>query len=406
MLLPYASDQLPPGKSVVTISLLILNVLLTLMLQAFAWLHHDSQLAVLSLVGIVPAQLHPYTFLTYMFFHAGAAPLLLNMFYLWVFGAGVEEAVGKIKMLLLYAGAGCAGGMLQWLAAIRLLPAAQAAQPIVGASAACAGLIGIYAARYYRAKLSFVFLPYRPSVVALVSFFLGYEMLMGIWSVLQNQTQDGVAHWAHVGGFVFGLAAAQIMGLIKLGQKAYLQQDAEHALSRANAGAAMRRWESLLKREPDNLLAQEKLADCWLLLGDTEQAAAILYTGICSALQHGKRTNAARIACTLEKRNINLPPLKPAELYLTAGALEEMEEWALAQQIYYNIAHKHSDAPEAEIALLKSASLALRCHQEHEAAEILANFVQRFPASQWAAQAKEMQRTLHTSPPSENNSSG
>src|SRR5579862_1247327 len=247
MLLPYATDNRPLTRPIATVTLLCGSIGFTLILLLGAADGRWSVEPVLNAVGIVPAHFRPISLFTYMFVHESIGHLVLNMFYLWVFGAGVEAALGGRKFLLLYLFSGAFGGALQWLVTITLLPGADNV-PIVGASAACAGLIGLYAVRYYRARLSFIGLWFQPHVVTVISVFLAYEIGSGLWDLASHATEAGVAHWSHIGGFVFGLSCAQALHLDEVGQREYLTQDASRAMDRSVPGAAIRRWETLLNR--------------------------------------------------------------------------------------------------------------------------------------------------------------
>src|SRR5690348_7157620 len=89
---------------------------------------------ILQTFGLEPGHFRPLTLFTYPFVHESGGHLLINLFYLWVFGAGVEDAIGSGWFLMLYLAGGAVGGALQCAVTLTLLPASYATTPIVGAS--------------------------------------------------------------------------------------------------------------------------------------------------------------------------------------------------------------------------------------------------------------------------------
>jgi membrane associated rhomboid family serine protease len=401
VLLPYASDRRPTRAPVITGALLLVNVALTLVIlagQRASGGRHGFDLV--RTFGIVPAHFSLLSLFTYTFLHENIGHLLINLFYLWVFGAGVEEAVGRGRFLVLYVLGGAVGGALQILVTLKLLPPSNMEIPIVGASAACATLIGLYAVRYYRSRLSFVGLPFRPHVVAVITLFLVFEIGAGFWDLFAGAASGGVAHWAHVGGFIFGMACAYSLGLDDAGQRAYLTLDAAQAMDQNVPGAAIKRWETLLQEEPNNAQARAELAQAWLLLGDTEQARQHYCEAIRTYLAQNRRSDAARLyaqAMEMEdgagRKNRVSADLSTAQLFVLGGALEEREQYPLAADTLYSVVQRSPEAPEAETALLKVIYLYVhRLRRQEEARRLLALFLERYPQSQWRARAEELGR--------------
>ena len=139
-----------------------------------------------------------------MFLHGGWLHLAGNMLFLWVFGNNVEDRLGRITFLLLYVLGGLAATALQ----VAFDP--NSAVPNVGASGAIAAVLGSYLVMFPRARIHtlvfFIFITslQLPAVVVLVGWFV-LQLFSGVGG-MGNQLGGGVAYWAHVGGFVFGLA--------------------------------------------------------------------------------------------------------------------------------------------------------------------------------------------------------
>jgi len=172
--------------------------------------------------GMVPAVLFGYadlperlravpaaaTLVTSMFLHGGWLHLLGNMLYLWIFGKGVETALGAPRFLVFYMLCGVAAGLTQALTD----PTADV--PMIGASGAIAGTLGAYLVLHPRANV--VVLVWILIFVRLIT--LPAVILLGIWFALQllsavsmDPGEPGVAFWAHVGGFVVGSALVLVM---------------------------------------------------------------------------------------------------------------------------------------------------------------------------------------------------
>jgi membrane associated rhomboid family serine protease len=152
------------------------------------------------------------TVFTSMFMHGGILHLAGNMLFLWVFGNNIEDSMGRPRFLLFYLLAGITAVYAQSLVDT------SSTVPTIGASGAVAGVLGGYALLHPQARvLTLIFLVFFISVIEIPA-----VILLGIWFVLQflpalGQTAvtdlaggDGVAYLAHVGGFIFGLAAIKL----------------------------------------------------------------------------------------------------------------------------------------------------------------------------------------------------
>ena len=139
--------------------------------------------------------------ITHMFLHAGMMHLAGNMLFLWIFGDNLEEQLGHVGFLLLY----LAGGLAAALAQIVAEPGATI--PMVGASGAIAGVMGGYLLLFPRARVDVLFI----FIIFFRIFAIPAWVVRGVWFGMQlfNGTAsgltDGVAYWAHAGGFAAGL---------------------------------------------------------------------------------------------------------------------------------------------------------------------------------------------------------
>jgi membrane associated rhomboid family serine protease len=142
--------------------------------------------------------------LTSMFLHGSWFHLLGNMWFLWIFGNNVEDAMGRLRFVAFY----LLTGMAAALAQVVIDP--RSAVPMVGASGAISGVMGGYIVLYPHVRV-FVMVPLG---FLLTSMAWPAWMMLGYWLLLQfvsgltalGDTAGGVAFWAHFGGFVAGAA--------------------------------------------------------------------------------------------------------------------------------------------------------------------------------------------------------
>jgi rhomboid family protein len=146
-----------------------------------------------------------------MFLHGGLLHIGGNMLFLWVFGNNVEDAMGRVKFAIFY--------LLGGIAAMALQTAVDPSStvPSVGASGAVAAVLGGYLILYPRARVLtlvflFVFFTFIqiPAMFFLVIWF-GQQLIFGYLDYADpTGGGGGVAYFAHIGGFVFGLAAIKV----------------------------------------------------------------------------------------------------------------------------------------------------------------------------------------------------
>jgi membrane associated rhomboid family serine protease len=151
------------------------------------------------------------TVFTGMFTHAGLLHLAGNMLFLWIFGNNVEDSMGPVRFLIFYLLAGIAALALQ----TAINPGAVV--PTLGASGAIAGVLGGYIVLYPRARvltlifliIFFTFLE-LPAVLFLFIWFAQQAVFGAVGLTNPSGNGGGVAYFAHVGGFVFGLLAIKL----------------------------------------------------------------------------------------------------------------------------------------------------------------------------------------------------
>ena len=201
---PIRDSERSYSTPFVTILLIVMNLLIFLYeisLEPYSQNHFTAQWA------LVPARFHAIDLLTSMFLHGGWMHVLGNMWFLWIFGDNVEDRFGTPGFLALYFLGGLAA------AGLEIFTDPHSRVYSLGASGAIAAVLGGYLVLFPKARV-ITFIPIFlfpwiisiPAVVWLGIWFL-YQWLNGM-AVLHQHAAGGVAYWAHVGGFLFGVLVA------------------------------------------------------------------------------------------------------------------------------------------------------------------------------------------------------
>ena len=180
----------------------------------FEWGFVPVRLTLALRYGDLPLQPAALSVLTSLFLHGGWSHVIGNMWYLWIFGDNVEDALGHAGFLLFYLVCGVVATLLHYLTN-------QVAEvPTVGASGAIAAVLGAYIVAFPRARV-FTLLPLFPffQVVPLPAYFV-----LGLWFLFQfvlglgalgASGSGGIAFWAHIGGFAAGLLVMRVVVLAR-----------------------------------------------------------------------------------------------------------------------------------------------------------------------------------------------
>ena len=289
--------------------------------QRFADLEHDS---ILAHYAFVPAHPQPIAYLTANFLHGGWLHIIGNMWFLWLAGTILEDTWGRIIYPLFYL---LSGAMAMEFHAWSN-PGSLAAT--LGASGAVAALMGAFLVRFPKTKIEMIWLfgfgfrSYRFHARAywLLPLWLFIELFSG---AIFGGSSGGVAHWAHVGGFVFG-----VIGAVGLGYSG-LEHVANQAIEAKVAWTA----------DPALVQATEKMAQ-----GNLDEAISILQTHM--------GTSAASIDAS-----------------------------ALLSQLYW----RKNDIPNYHQAIIKLCQMHLKAQNIDAAWEDFGEYLnsggERMPASTW-----------------------
>jgi len=222
-LLPLKDDIPTRRLPIVTIALIAINVIVYFVFEQGLWGLGDVGNERVVEYGAIPGEITdpgfevgppdqaPFwvTIFTSMFMHGSLLHLGGNMLFLWIFGNNIEDSMGRLTFVLFY--------VLGGLAALGLQVAfdPDSTVPTVSASGAIAAVLGAYARLYPRARVvTLVFIVIIITVVTLPAL-----LVLGVWFLLQllpafsepiGSTGGGVAYFAHIGGFLFGVLAIRL----------------------------------------------------------------------------------------------------------------------------------------------------------------------------------------------------
>ena len=158
--------------------------------------------------GSIPVELANgedyFTILTSMFLHGGWMHLIGNMLFLWIFADNIEATIGNIPFLIFYLTGGLAAAIVHTLFNLN------SAVPAVGASGAISAVLGAYLVMFPKSKVKvlviYFFRAFSMSALLFLGFWIAQQLISGFFSLGADSAHtSGVAWWAHIGGFAFGV---------------------------------------------------------------------------------------------------------------------------------------------------------------------------------------------------------
>lgn len=208
-MIPLRDTQPSHHFPVVTVGLIAVNVLAFLYqisLDEFSLNHFVAE------YGLVPRRLQLTDFVTNIFLHGGWWHLIGNMWFLWIYGDNIEDILGRGKFLLFYVLCGVAAGL------VHVLFNLDSRVPTIGASGAIAGIMGAYLVKFPHSRI----LTLVPVIIFITTMEIPAWLILLYWFVLQffsgvgtigqsHLNQGGVAWFAHVGGFLAGIALIYLL---------------------------------------------------------------------------------------------------------------------------------------------------------------------------------------------------
>lgn len=218
-MIPLRDNVRSVKTPIVNISLIIINAVIFLYQMSMS---QEELLRFFYRYGVIPERFFNFglalpeiwlPFIMAIFLHGSWFHLLSNMLYLWVFGDNIEDRLGHLGYLIFYLAAGIAASLAH------LFAHPTSPVPVIGASGAIAGILGIYFILYPRAKvlalipIGFFLTTTRISAKIFLIFWFFLQILNALF--MADAAAQAVAWWAHIGGFVFGTSAGILFLLWK-----------------------------------------------------------------------------------------------------------------------------------------------------------------------------------------------
>ncbi len=353
--------------------------------------------------GYTPSRFRWYTLFTSLFIHAGFFHLIGNMWFLYLIGTSIEDVWGKLYYLGLYFGAGVFACLLHGLIH------QGSPVPVVGASGAIAGVMGAFMIRNYKVRMRFFYFflifiyPlygtfYLPAYVALGGWFL--------WEVFQGLifgSLSGVAHWAHVGGFLVGAGVATLFKTQQIEEK-YIapkrEEDLEavklnpkllEAFQARDSGQleqATRILQNLISVEPENVDARTELVNTYIAADDMTEVGPE-YDKIIDIW--ARRNDLESLLATYtEVTNLGiLDDLSPRNQAKIASVLADREMFDEALKLYRSLIRNQPDHDLAPLWIFKSAMILLKkVDRPKPGYQALQYLLDKYPEIDWRDQVE------------------
>ncbi|MFQ5697467.1 MAG: rhomboid family intramembrane serine protease [Myxococcota bacterium] len=333
--------------------------------------------------GLQTARPRPQSWISYAFLHVDPLHLLGNLLLLLLAGLCVEECFGRTLFAGLYLGSAVASAAIF----LQLEPGLET--PLVGASGAIAGVMGAFAVRCGATRIRFFYWilvsgTFSAPAWLMLPLWFGNEWVSALWLDRLHPGAGGgggVAHWAHVGGFVFGAAFALVVRLLRIEERwidpaiesrlTFTENTAlEHALelgSRGDPQAALEALASELRRAPDNYEAAVAYWDQARVLGCPLRGAPALARLVDRDLQRGELALALRHVRELAESAPEFE-LRPALLARLATELGSAGQAGEAASVWSLCAGREAAGLTPLLAL--RAARALARHDPERAARI------------------------------------
>lgn len=379
-----------------------------------------------------------------MFLHGNFLHIFGNMLFLWVFGRAVEDALGRPVYLGAYLLCGIAATLMHHIMTQLFDPSGMMV-PSLGASGAIAGVMGLFAPRFYRTPVRVFYVTILAAVVALFALVIvggimafltgdivasgvltmglifagfyyfgrtwawGTTKVMALWFLVfyitlhdiypvvralgsGHDAGDGTAHWAHIGGLLVGILYAFMIGAQNEGKQEFMLEDAVKAHDLGDVAGTIAYAQNVLEREPNNGQAYELIGKSYLKQSNEDEALDNLELAVQHYVRAGNRDAAVTAYLTaIEKYPTFILPA-PAQAAV-GNQMAKNADYKNAAETLVKIPYTFPEAPEGEVALLRAAQLYIeRLGEAQTGLQLLQHFWQTFPESQWMPQVERAWR--------------
>lgn len=370
---------------IATYSLIVLNVVL------FLGTLQGDRVDLASRYGLIADRLEFVSLFRHIFLHFDLAHLVINMAFLWLFGRKLERAVGAIQFLLFYIGSGFAASLLHVAITFAFLPSLLRT-PVVGASGAVSGVLGMYAIKFRSERVSIGPLGV-PAVLLLLVWFL-VQAVLGIASLftaaLGPVDVRNIGYWLHIGGFVFGMTAAWVTTTHEDRARLAALAKGHDELRKRILIEVAQRFEALVAAHPEDAFGYGELGRVFALLREQPPSVSN-YLKAAELYRNDGRRDEALTTLREALRFWPEPTLAHDTVFRLACCFEALGEYEESASRFAWLADATAGAPEAEKALLKLGQIELdRLHHPDRAAQALERLLREHPESRWADLADEL----------------
>jgi len=380
MLLPIGTDRRLRSLPWVTLALIGLNCLVYFALQGRPTGENFS---------LVVTRFEWWMPITYMFVHGGLLHLAINILFLWVFGTHAEDALGRGRYLLLYFSAGLSAAVLHCLTTARLYPA-ELNVGLLGASGAIMGIMSLFVLRFHGVQVRFflwLLFPYFFSVRALWVgiVYVGWDL----GQAMSSHGLGGVAHWAHLGGFIAGAIWAWVLRLPEEGTDE-LQADEVYSLVASGAwGAAVGLLQERLDRNPADPDLHRQIASCYEMMRGARRLAVEHWNEHMRLLLLAGRPDEATARFRTLTADYQPGEFAPPLLLRLGAAFVRQGDLDDALLAWLMIPRAHRNSAQAPVATFRAAELAERTGDSERARKLFAAIPRYWPDSPEALTASE-----------------
>ncbi len=317
-----------------------------------------------------PYRTNLFSFLSANFLHGGWLHLIFNMWFLWLAGTVLEDTWGRVIYPIFYFLGGVVGLLSHGLAYPNSIV------PVIGASGAVAALMGGFLVRFTKTRVEMLLLIWLLIRPVRYRFHVPAYVLLPFWLLTQVLSaslpgEGGVAYWAHIGGFLFGVVAAlalRFSGIEKKVDQAIEAQvswsadprvvEAGELLAKNQADAAIAALQTVLREKPEMVEAHEMLERAYWAKHDLVAFRETLVT-LCRLHLKAKELDLALQKYEEYVRNSDRP--FPDDLWLElCRILEQRRIWDRAAAEYENLAHAYASEKSSVPALVSAARIQLK----------------------------------------------
>lgn len=344
--------------------------------------------------GLKPDHITAHSLVTSIFLHGSLGHLLMNMFFLYLFGLALEDVWGRAVYTVFYILAGVVAGGFY----IVMNPGSS--EPAIGASGAIAGLMGAFLFRFYKVKIHFVYYyfllrlhygKFAVPALLVLPIWLGGQLLYSAISTLEIMP---IAFWAHIGGFCFGVMAAFGIKVAGLGSKSLGEMDAERLrelkserptdlaqgqklLNSDEPEKAVEFFDEIIAQQPMNLATRSELVRALSLLNDSDRLASEGEKLIRDYASAENLPKAIELIAILDKQEHKADI--DCRILLKAGAHLE-HSWQNEQALEFYLRAAKSDGPAKGKALLSAGRIyAVRLRDKDAAKKIYQQLIEQMP---------------------------